>query len=393
VIREAQCPNCGGKGLAPFYSSEAIPVHSCMMFDDAESAAAFPKRDLVLGFCRQCGFISNVVFDPTVQDYATGYEEQQSFSPHFRAFQTRLCESLIEKYEIRGKDVVEIGCGKGDFLIELCERGENRGVGIDPTCDPDRIEGRGDGRVRFVKSYYSREHADLPCDVLCCRHTLEHIHQTAEFVAQVRTVIGDREDTLVFFEVPAVERVLNEGAFWDVYYEHCAYFSLGSLARLFRSQRFDLFELEMDFDDQYLLIVARPSAMPTKPAWSSEDDLARLEADVDHFRKTVTARIADWRQRFESWNIENKRVAIWGSGSKCVSFLSAVGTQENVSAIVDINPFRQGKVLVGWGHRIVAPESLCQAPPDVVVVMNPIYCAEIQRDLESMGLDAELVTV
>ena len=43
----------------------------------------------------------------------------------------------------------------------------------------------------------------------------------------VRRAIGDRLDTVVLFELPDVERVLREVAFWDVYYEHCSYFTLG----------------------------------------------------------------------------------------------------------------------------------------------------------------------
>ena len=30
-------------------------------------------------------------------------------------------------------NILEIGCGKGEFLVQICEIGDNRGVGIDPT--------------------------------------------------------------------------------------------------------------------------------------------------------------------------------------------------------------------------------------------------------------------
>lgn len=390
---ETLCLNCGVEGLEPFYEALAIPVHSCLMFDDRASALRYPTRDLVLGFCRQCGFISNMLFDPNVQEYTAGYEEQQSFSPRFSEFQTDLCRQLIERYDIRDKDIVEIGCGKGDFLIELCEAGGNRGVGIDPTCDPSRTEGRGDGRVRFIADYYSEAYGKFPCDLLCCRHTLEHIHQTNEFVRLVRSVLGDRRDGLVFFEVPAVERVLREGAFWDIYYEHCSYFSLGSLGRLFRANRFDLLEMARGFDDQYLLLVARPAGTVTEPLWPWEDDLDRIPRDIQQFCETVKDCIGEWRKRFELWKDEGRRVCIWGSGSKCVSFLSALGVSEYVACVVDINPHRQGKYLVSSGQRIVAPEWLHTDPPDVVVVMNAIYETEIARDLAAMGVRSELITV
>ena len=49
---------------------------------------------------------------------------------------------MIDRYDIHGKDILEIGCGKGDFLIEICRAGGNRGVGIDPACLPDRVAER-----------------------------------------------------------------------------------------------------------------------------------------------------------------------------------------------------------------------------------------------------------
>ncbi len=387
------CPNCAASGMEVFFETPGVPVHSCMMLGDRAAAESFPRGDLALGLCRNCGFISNVLFDPSLQDYTTGYEEQQSFSPRFRAFQTDLIERLIERYDIRGKDVVEIGCGKGDFLIELCEAGGNRGVGIDPACDPERMRDRAGRRVRFVAELYSEKHADLPCDALCCRHTLEHIHPTAKFIANVRRVVGDRPDTVVFFEVPDAQRVLEEQAFWDIYYEHCSYFTLGSLARVFRANRFEVVELEKDFDDQYLLVVARPAGGPTSPQFDAEDDLPRIMEDVSVFRGNVRDRIEGWCSRIARLRDEGKRVAIWGSGSKCVSFLSTVGVADRIDAVVDVNPFRHGKYLAGSGMQIIAPESLRGRGVDAILVMNPVYGDEIQRRIDSLGVPAELIPV
>jgi len=376
-----------------FYGVERIPVHSCMMLERREQALEFPTRNLALGLCPACGFVSNVLFDSAVQEYTVGYEEQQSYSPRFRAFQSELIADLIERYDLRSKDIVEIGCGKGDFLVELCEAGNNRGVGIDPTCDPERTLDRGAGRVRFIRELYADRHADLPCDFLCCRHTLEHIHPTNDFMRRLRDVVGDRRKMVVFFEVPAVERVLSEKAFWDVYYEHCSYFSLGSLARVFRANRFDIIELSRTFDGQYLLLVARPTEDATGPAHATEDDLEQIADAVAEFRDGVRQTIDGWRSRLADFNAQGKRVAVWGSGSKCVSFLCSMGSTVRVDAVVDINPFRQGKWLAGVAKQVAAPDALRDLAPDVVVAMNPIYCAEIRRELHALDVSAELMAV
>src|SRR6185312_9193273 len=99
------------------------------------------------------------------------------------------------------------------------------------------------------------------------------------------------------FELPDVLRVLQEVGFWDIYYEHCSYFSLGSLARLFRSTGFEVVRLELDYDDQYLLIEARPAATPqgTGKPLPEEDDMDALAAAVDSFTRNFAAMISEWR--------------------------------------------------------------------------------------------------
>jgi len=49
--------------------------------------------------------------------------------------------------------------------------------------------------------------------------------------------------------------------------------------------------------------------------------------------------------------------------------------------------------MAGTGQEIVAPDFLKRYKPDVVIVMNSIYCEEIKRDLTQMSLDPELLTL
>ena len=56
----------------------------------------------------------------------------------------------------------------------------------------------------------------------------------ARSLRSMRQAIGDRPDAVIFFMIPEVTRILELRAFWDVYYEHCSYYSPGALARHFR---------------------------------------------------------------------------------------------------------------------------------------------------------------
>jgi hypothetical protein len=61
--------------------------------------------------------------------------------------------------------------------------------------------------------------------------------------------------------------------------------------------------------------------------------------------------------------------------------------------VVDINPYKHGTYLAGTGQQVVAPTFLEGYQPDLVIAMNPIYCDEIQQELNRMRLGAELLAV
>ncbi len=389
---EHSCPNCGHQELVVFYEVRDVPVHSCLMMPNKEQAVEFPCGDVVLGFCDRCGFITNTKFDPKWSAYAPNYEDQQSYSPTFNKFSLKLANHLINKYDLHNKDIIEIGCSKGDFLLLLCELGNNRGVGIDPSVVPGRVESEAADRVTFIQDYYSEKHAEYVGDFICCRHTLEHIQPTSEFIKTVRKSIGDR-DTVVVFEIPDNTRVLKEQAFEDIYYEHCSYFSPGTLARLFRNSGFEVTDLYCDYGDQYLLIEAKPVDMPSNKVHSFEETVEDVAQDVELFKEKIAEKLEYWKNYLEQAKTKQEKVVVWGSGSKCVAFLTTLKTIDKIEYAVDINPHRHGKYIPGVGKEIMSPEFLKTYQPDKVIVMNAIYTEEISQMLKDMGVETEVVAL
>jgi hypothetical protein len=223
--------------------------------------------------------------------------------------------------------------------------------------------------------------------------TLEHIIDPGDFISGVRRAIGDNNSD-VFFQIPEAMRILQDCAFEDIYYEHCSYFSPGSLARLFRNNSFDVIKLATEYDDQYLTIEAKPAQNGSRlPSVEGEDDLDLLRQYVSDFPAQVQKKLDYWRGVLNEAKANNQLVALWGSGSKAVSFLTSLGVTTEVDHVVDINPHRSGHFMAGTGHPIVSPSQLKELRPDLVIAMNPVYREEILADLASNGLNPTVLTL
>ena len=387
------CHSCGGQGVSIFYRLYNVPVHSVALITTPKLALNYPKGEIALGFCKKCGFISNTAFDPELVKYSSGYESTQVFSPTFNAFAYRLAAQLIERHNIYNKTVLEIGCGNGEFLSILCELGDNQGVGFDPAYESERSPNKAKKRFKVIKDYYSEKYVDYHADFVCCRMTLEHIQFTADFVKMVRRSVGDRAETIIFFQIPDVTRILRDCAFEDIYYEHCSYFSTGSLARMFRKYGFDVIRLETDYDGQYLMIEAKPANQKPQPPLPQEDDLETLGQYVLSFENRCQEKLFQWKKRIEEIRKTKGQIVIWGSGSKGVSFLTTLQIRDEIKYVVDINPNRHGTYMPVTGQKIVSPEFLVEYRPDVVIVMNAVYINEIKQDLGRLDLTPKVLTL
>jgi hypothetical protein len=195
---------------------------------------------------------------------------------------------------------------------------------------------------------------------------------------------------VLFVEVPDTMRILVEGAFWDVYYEHCSYFTLGSLGRLLLKEDFDLTSLTTGYNDQYLLVEASAATSRGIPP---VDDMDSIHRNVRSFAETTSKARAHWQDVLERAAASGRRVVAWGASSKGVGFLTALEAGRTVDRVVDINPYKQGRFMPGTGQEIVAPDTLPADPPDLVIVMNPVYLNEITDDLDGHGLRPEIVAV
>lgn len=385
-----RCPVCQATKTVPVLNLDKIPVLCNVLCSTREEALNVPRGTMDLAFCPDCGHVWNSAFDPALMEYGQDYENSLHFSPTFQTYAQTLAERLIEQYDIRNKDIVEIGSGQGDFLQMLCTMGNNRGVGFDPSYIPRTHGEQPDEQVRVVQDIYSEQYAHYPADLICCRHVLEHIQQPGDMLQNVRRAVGNnRPDTIIFFEVPNALFMLRDLSIYDIIYEHCSYFSAGSLAYAFAVQGFRVREVSEEFNGQFLSITAQISSSKTPPVrWKGLDSLA---ADVQSFADHYLQKTTEWNERLAALTAAGRKAVVWGAGSKGIMFLNTLRTQGCIEYVVDINPRKQGMFITGAGQQIVPPDFLRDYQPDVVIIMNPVYKNEIRQTVENLGVQAEFL--
>ena len=383
------CPNCGQVGMDILYEIQDIPVNSVRVHHTREEAVEYPRGDLRLGLCRSCGFISNIAYRPGQERYEDEYESTQSYSPTFSEYSQKLASYLIHKHQLYGKKVLEVGCGMGEFLIQICEMGNNHGLGFDPAYQ-DRLETKAD--VHFVQDYYSEHYQKHKADFLVCKMTLEHIHQTGQFLRLFQLAAQHNPGLELFIQVPDISRILSEYAFWDIYYEHVSYFYPGALIHLLQSNGFEIINCWQGYQDQYLLITGRAvEKINTPPDESNQlQDHLQRSRDFSHHIQHV---VRSCRDRLSCWIEEGQKIVLWGAGSKGVAFLTTLDVEGGIEFCVDINPHKQNTYMSGTGQKIVSPEHLIAYRPDTVIVMNPIYVHEIQKKIINFHLFPRVISV
>jgi hypothetical protein len=342
---------------------------------------------MALTLCDDCGYIFNAAFVPDNTEYSESYEASQGASRVFMAWLERMAAEFVKRNDLYGKTIFEVGCGQGEFLAMATRESKGKGIGIDPAYKPGFVSDKDAERIEFINDFYSEKYTDTKFDAIAHRHTLEHI---IKVVPHVRLVLsGARKNgAKVFFELPEMKRILMDLAFWDIYYEHCNYFTPGSLARLLRREGLGITHLATEYSDQYCL---------AEGVMGLKTDKLPLEDDLDEIKKLVDQFTVEFPRRMEELGnvvAASKRPVIWGAGSKGTSFLTNLGLDlSRLGLVVDIDKHKHGTYMAKTGQPVQGPDALIDYQPDLVVAMNSIYLKEIQADLDSRKLKAKLVGV
>lgn len=371
------CPVCGSDRLVETVRRERLPVFQNVVWPSRAEAIAAPAAPFALGTCRDCGFSANAAFDPALVDYDESYDNNVS-SAVYRDYLASLADMLAGRFDLTGGTVYDIGCGKGEFLEILCDRAPGiAGIGIDPSCAPVERD-----RLKLIPARFEECEFAPDTRLVVVRHVLEHIADPVAFLATLRACVPD---VPIYVEVPDLSWILDNNAFWDFCYEHCNYFTQGSLAACLSAAGFAPGDQRPSYGGQYQWALCRPGEA-TPP---SRDAGAEAVAAVEAYADREAAQIA----RIETLARDHGEIAIWGMATKGVILCAMLGG-ERISGGIDENAGKQGRYAAGSGVKINPPEwtrGLGGHP--AALIMNPNYSGEIAERVRGLGVDIELLVV
>ncbi|GAB4047254.1 class I SAM-dependent methyltransferase [Catellatospora paridis] len=381
-----RCDACAGADLVPFADLGEVPILCGVHWADRDDAVGSPSGRMHLGYCPSCGYVRNLAYDPARLVYDPTMDTNLHFSAAFARYSSGLVHDLVERYQLAGKQVLDIGCGQGEFLRELCGHAPCRGTGYDAMyAGPEGADPSG----ATLHSALAPRGAGLPAfDFVTSRHWFEHLDDPYEFLADLRAQAGDRT-VHGYLEVPDAGYDLSTAG-WEVIYPHVSYFDGYALCRIARRAGWHVAAGGTYFDGmfRYLEITTDPARSLPDPELPT-DPSAHLAA-VLAFGDRHRVERARWQESLAKYAADGRRPILWGAGSRAVQFLTGVDMDHNLAAVVDVNPRKWGRYLPVSGHRVDAPTTLGTLRPEIVIITNPAYRAEIQAALMDLGVDAEL---
>lgn len=333
------------------YEVKDLPIFQNRVFDTQEEAKNIARGDMCLVEDLNTGLIYNQAFRSELVVYDELYDNEQSTSSMFQKHLNDVL-SIIER--IMGKkNIVEVGCGKGYFLEMMQKEGFDV-QGYDPTYQGSN--------PRVIKEYFA-PHLGIKGDGLVVRHVLEHVQDPVDFLKQ----LGDANGNVgkIYIEVPCLDWLCENNAWFDVFYEHVNYFRLSDFHKIFGK----VYESGRLFGGQYLYVLADLS------------DIKVPEYDA--------ANAIDFALNFpDKINFLENNLIIWGGGSKGVIFsLLMMRANTFVDKVIDINPRKQNKYLPITGLKVNSPEDAIKNIENdkKIYVMNPNYVEEVQKLVSSIN--------
>lgn len=390
------CPVCGGCQTDTLLSLPNIPVFVNVLPDHLKEAKEFVLGTQNLVQCGRCGFVFNSQFEPEKVMYDTGYHAERGHSAYYSQHIDHVVDFIESVKPIKGQRVLEAACGGGEFLTEVAKRGPKDVTGVDPSAPETPA-----GPLRLQKALfddgYLKQMAN-PVDIVINRHMIEHILNPLEMLARFHQALAD--DGILYLETPRLDWILENRAFFDFPYEHCAYYSDRFMARLLKQAGFEIAAVENSYDGQYFSICARKCAPQPLLTPASEEELSEIRRSFSMLSHTYSnLNSSESIHRFCTETVGSgspsapaSGIYLWEAAAKGVMCANLLDRWP-IAGLIDKNPYKQGKFVPGTGYLVLAPSQISYDVVKGVIVENDVYFSEIQEEVSQIDLRISVISL
>jgi len=382
---EEICPACSTSSVTDWISFNRTP-RSCQKLHSTQAQALQSNNlvDLQLRLCGNCGLVWNGSWSGTDLEahYDSDYQSTISGSRKGRRHQIEIAKALDRLVGLRGKTVLEIGCGDGFFLSELNRCGA-RTIGFEPSSMYGVANGRPD--IEVVNDFFpfdGNSAQEEPVNVIVLRHVLEHLPKPSEALGALASMqFAGKNAEYLFIEVPNASELIARNLYFDFYFDHIYYFTSGSLTRMLLEAGWNAAK-ELDLPKEFLgwLCCNRLSPDHRVSFEASADDREGFVASAEQFARSYSRWKGTLNALLDRIRESGNRIAAWGAGGRGVSLLNCVGTQR-FSYVVDMDSNKHGRYLPGLGVPVRPPSDLRSDPVDYVLVTSFTFFQEIVEQL------------
>ncbi len=381
------CPICQQDNVNDFFQVEEIPTQDGILLSSKEQAEKAPTGNIELVFCKACHYIYNRAYEPEKIDF-TKYEMAMHYSSMYQEFNKKLLNILINDFKLSNKVILDAGCGKGHFLVELCQLGNNTGIGIDPSYEnSDNLEFN-PNQINFIKEYYNEAQSEHKADFIMCRHVVDELDDPLAFIKLFNNNLKEIDPIGIYVEVPNALNTFENKLTWNIGYAKRSWFTPESITQIYKEAGFEVVRIEPFLKGNYMGVFGKPISKNYSYQVDDQKQSARIKSFTE-FSEAFDKGLAKWKSLIEEWTQKGSKVALWGAGMRAINFLSVFPDHDLISLVIDINPHRQNKFLPRSGFLVGAPENLQNQAIDVLIISNPTYQQEIKDHAISLGYKGE----
>ena len=362
---EFECRLCASKRTEPLINLDGFPKAAQHFISSLEQIEEDQPITLKVCQCIDCGLIQ-LKNDPV--SYYKDVITAASLSEGSKENLVNEWRPFIEKYNILGKDAIEVGSGKGDFL-EVLERLDVNAYGIEHSRE--NINECKKKKLNVEKAYLTElsEAYNKKYSLVVCNNFLEHQPETKNYLSCLRNLVSD--DGVIYISVPNVDYLLEKNCLYEFVADHLVYFTEKTLRKAMEINGFSLLESYKKNNGNDLVVIAKPET----------------RINIDGAIEAVSDIVKSIQKEVNKY----KNVAIWSAGHRALA-LMAIAKLEKIKYVVDSASFKQGRFTPILHKKIISPEDFINIKCDLLIIMLPgNYAEQVVRFVDEKKITCKVI--